>query len=31
MDFGDSVIVRRNINKPTLDFFDRLAGGEGSR
>jgi para-nitrobenzyl esterase len=31
MDFGNSVMVRRNINKPALDFFDRLAGGEGSR
>lgn len=31
MEFGDSVMVKRNINKTALDFFDRLAGGEGSR
>ena len=31
MEFGNSVVVKRNINKAALDFFDRLAGGEGSR
>ncbi|HME06303.1 MAG TPA: carboxylesterase family protein [Bryobacteraceae bacterium] len=31
MEFGNSVVVKRNINKTALDFFDRLAGGEGSR
>jgi len=31
IEFGNTVVVRRNINKTTLDFFDRLAGGEGSR
>ncbi len=31
IEFGNTVVVKRNINKVTLDFFDRLAGGEGSR
>jgi len=31
IEFGNFTAVKRNINKAALDFFDRLAGGEGSR
>lgn len=29
--FGDTIEVQRDVNKPALDFFDRVNAGGGTR